>query len=134
MFLYINFGISVVFKFASVVCLRLALEEYENLSSNASYFLSAIMMSLAPSSLLAPIYTYDHVNCMPRNFLLNQTLAEELCVLCLTLSVAPLITYIVLPSNLKKCFCCRKHEPTKVENIPIREGSDEEDSRDALKK
>ena len=108
-YLYVNFGISVVFKFASVVCLRLALEEYENLSSNASYFISAIMMSLAPSSLLAPIYTYDHVNCMPRNFFLNQNLAEELCVLCLILSIAPLITYIMLPSNIKKCICCKRH-------------------------
>ena len=66
-----NVIISIMFKFGSVLMLRIALEEYENMSKNASCFLFAILLSLAPNTMLAPIYTYDHLNCMPRNFLIN---------------------------------------------------------------
>lgn len=68
--LTVNLALSIIFKCGSVVCLRLALEEYENLSSNTSYFLTAIMMSVSPSTLLAPLYTLDHFYCMPRNFVM----------------------------------------------------------------
>jgi hypothetical protein len=64
-----NVVLSIILKFGAVVCLRIALEEYQNLSSNTSYFLFAMMFTLAPTSLLAPLYTYDHVNCMSKNFL-----------------------------------------------------------------
>jgi hypothetical protein len=115
--LYVNLGISIAFKFGSVVCLRLALEEYENLSSNSSYFLTAIMMSLGPSTLLAPLYTFDHYYCIPRNFLLPQFWAEELCLLALAACLIPLVVYMLLPKNLRRFYCCKRSE--KVESLPL---------------
>lgn len=63
--------VAVVLKFASIVCLRLALEEYQNLSANGIYFFYSLVASAVPNALLAPIYTYDHDNCIPTNFLLT---------------------------------------------------------------
>lgn len=70
--LTVNCLTAIVCKFGSIVSLRLALEEYQNLNENRTYFVYAILMCLAPTSLLASIYTYDHDNCMPVNFLLPQ--------------------------------------------------------------
>ena len=103
-----NIVISIMFKFGSVVMLRMALEEYENMSKNASCFLTAIMLSLAPSALLAPIYTYDHVNCIPRNFLITQAFSEDICVIALIVSMVPIILYFTKPHTIKKIYCCKR--------------------------
>ena len=97
---------SIVLKFGSTVCLRLALEEYQNLSSNTSYFIYSMMMTVAPTSLLAPIYTYDHVNCMSKNFIMPQSGAELISCYSLFLSVFPILFFVILPSTWKRFFCC----------------------------
>ena len=97
---------SIVLKFGSAVCLRLALEEYQNLSSNTSYFVYSMMMTVAPTSLLAPIYTYDHVNCMSKNFIMPQSGAELISTYSLFLTAFPIVFFIILPSTWKRFFCC----------------------------
>jgi len=93
----VNCLTAIVCKFGSIVALRLALEEYQNLNQNGTYFTYAVLMTLAPSSLLASIYTYDHDNCMPVNFLLPQQGAELLCVFTLFIAiVVPIALLIVL--------------------------------------
>lgn len=104
--------------------MKQALDEYENLSSNCSYFLSAIMMSLAPSCLLAPLYTYDHYYCMPRNFLINQFFAESLCLFALIVSCAPFVFYLVLPRNLRRLGCLGSARRLE-KNQPIIEQADD---------
>lgn len=69
--LQVNVIVAIVLKFGSIVCFSLALDDYQNLSANGSYLIYAMYCCVAPSSLLAPIYSYDHVRCMPKNFLLN---------------------------------------------------------------
>ena len=118
-----NVIISIIFKFASVVCLRLALEEYENLSNNSSYFLFSLMTSLSTSCLMAPIFTYDHVNCMPRNFIINQSTAEFVALITVILSALPVCLYMMLPNTLRKFNCCtRLLNYKKIENLEINEG------------
>ena len=56
----INAVVSICLKFASVVCLKIALDEYQELNSNCALFTFAILFSLAPNGLMAPMYTYDH--------------------------------------------------------------------------
>ena len=103
-----NVVLSIMLKFGAVVCLRLALEEYQNLSSNTSYFLFAMMFTLAPTSLLAPLYTYDHVNCMSKSFLVPQSIAEIMAFCSVVLSVFPFVFSLLVPHTWKACFCCKK--------------------------
>ena len=100
--------ISIILKFGSVVCLRIALEEYQNLSSNISYFLFAMMFTLAPTSLLAPLYTYDHVHCMSKNFLLPQSLGEIMAFCSVVLSLVPFAFSLLIPHTWKAFYCCKK--------------------------
>jgi len=117
--LLFNLVLSVAFKFASLVCVRLALEEYENLSSNTGYFLSSLLMSLAPNSLMAPTYAYDHVNCMPRNYLIKLSSAERIALSSLLLSLLPFCMYLILPKNFRKVNCCRRWFKSKrILNAP----------------
>ena len=117
--LLFNLVLSIAFKFGSMVCVRLALEEYENLSSNTGYFLSSLLMSLAPNCLLAPTYVYDHVNCMPRNYLIRQASSERIALSSLMLSLLPLCMYLILPKNFRKVNCCRRwFKSKKVINAP----------------
>ena len=46
--LSVNLVLAAVFKFGSIICLRLALEEYQNLNANSSYFVYAMFMCMAP--------------------------------------------------------------------------------------
>lgn len=110
----INAVVSICLKFASVVCLRIALDEYQELNSNCSCFVFAILFSLAPNALMAPMYTYDHTNCAPKNFLVTQGMAELGCAYSLFLISCPLALLIVLPNFLKKFCCCRKRKQAVV--------------------
>lgn len=103
-----NVVLSIMLKFTSVVCLRIALEEYENLSSNANYLSSSLLASLCTNCLMAPVFTYDHVNCMPRNFIIGQNSAERLSVAGLVLTVIPLFVYLILPGSLRRLSCCSR--------------------------
>ena len=65
-------GTAIVCKFTSIVFLYLALDQYQNLSSNSSNFTAALFTSLVQGCLLAPLFTHDYERCMPKNFLLPQ--------------------------------------------------------------
>ena len=69
--LYIAVGISIVLKFTSFAAMWLALEQYMNLVENSGYFLTAISCALAPTALVAPLFTYNHEACLNANFVLT---------------------------------------------------------------
>ena len=118
-----NFAMAIVYKFGSVVCLWLALVEYENLGSNGSYFVSAMLMAMVPSCLMAPMFTYDHVNCMPRNYLIQQNYAEFMCVASLAISVAPFTLYFIVPQTWRRFFCCcRTRNNVRIQTIEMKDG------------
>lgn len=110
----VNAVVSICLKFASVVCLRIALDEYQDLNSNCSVFTFALLFSLAPNALMAPMYTYDHEECMAKNFMITQGMAELICVFSLFLVTAPIILLILIPNFLKKFVCCKKNKPKIV--------------------
>mmetsp|Transcript_27125 Transcript_27125/g.41285 ORF Transcript_27125/g.41285 Transcript_27125/m.41285 type:complete len:227 (+) Transcript_27125:175-855(+) len=62
-------GAAIFLKFVSIVCLSLAFDEYQNLGSNISYLFTALISCTALSCLVAPLYTFDHAQCVPSNFL-----------------------------------------------------------------
>lgn len=66
--LFLSLLIGIAFKFASVICVWMALEDYENLEANGFLFVLAQVFSLLPANMLAPLLTYDHENCIPANF------------------------------------------------------------------
>lgn len=110
----INAVVSICFKFASVVCLRIALDEYQELNSNCGQFMFAMFFSLTPNALMAPMYTKDHVNCVGKNFLMNQSMAEKMCSLSLLITLVPLILLILVPNFMKKFACCKKKKQAIV--------------------
>ena len=59
---------AIFFKLASIVSLFVALNDYMQLNSNYTSFIFTILMCVAPTSLMAPFFVYDHDNCIPRNF------------------------------------------------------------------
>jgi len=107
--LMINVVTSIVFKFASVVCPRIALDEYQELNSNCSYFTFALFFSLAPNCLLTPVYTYDHDRCQPKNIFFTQPQAEVISSISLVLAAIPIILLILIPRFLKKFYCCKRN-------------------------
>lgn len=104
----INAVLSICLKFASVVCLRLALDEYQDLNANCSLFTFAILFTLAPNALMAPMYTYDHDKCLPRNFMINRPTAEMLAAFSLFLITVPIALLLLIPNFLKKFMCCKR--------------------------
>ena len=108
----INSVLSICLKFASVVCLRLALDEYQDLNANCSLFTFAILFTLAPNALMAPMFTYDHDECRPRNFMLTQPNAELLAAVSLFLITVPIALLILVPNFLKKFMCCKRKQFT----------------------
>lgn len=109
-----NAVISICLKFASVVCLRIALDEYQELNSNCSCFVFAILFSLAPNALMAPMYTYDHTNCLAKNFFVTQGMAELICAWSIFFILVPVALLIVIPNFLKKFCCCKKRKQAVV--------------------
>ena len=69
--LFLSLLIGISFKFASVISIWMALEDYENLEANGSLFMLAAFFSLLPANMLAPLITYDHENCIPANFMVS---------------------------------------------------------------
>ena len=106
----INAVVSICLKFASVVCLRIALDEYQELNANCSCFVFSLLFSLAPNALMAPMYTYDHNSCAPKNFLVTQGMAELICAYSLFLIACPIVLLILIPNFLKKFWCCKKRK------------------------
>ena len=86
-------------------------------------------MTVAPTSLLAPIYTYDHVNCMSKNFIMPQSGAELISTYSLFLTAFPIVFFIILPSTWKRFFCCgRGYLKTHTEKQQLRaEGKEVKD-------
>lgn len=119
--------LAVVLKFASIVCLRLALEEYQNLSANGIYFFYAIVASVAPSALLAPIYTYDHDNCIPTNFVLTQKLSGLISAIAFLILFFCAIILIVSPTTCMRWSCCRSDLKTGQVNPQHEPLADEDD-------
>lgn len=120
-----NAVLSICLKFASVVCLRLALDEYQDLNANCSLFTFAILFTLAPNGLMAPMYTYDHDKCQPRNFMIQQPNAEMLAAFSLFMIAIPLAMLILIPNFLKKFMCCKRRKQPVISET-------EEDFRTAI--
>lgn len=110
----INSVVSICLKFASVVCLRIALDEYQELNANCAQFMFSLLFSLTPNALMAPMYTRDHVNCIGKNFMMTQAMAEKVCSVSLLLICIPLILLILIPNFMKKFACCKKKKQTIV--------------------
>lgn len=106
----INAVVSICLKFASVVCLRIALDEYQELNNNCGHFMFSLFFSLCPNALMAPMYTKDHMNCVGKNFLLTQAMAEKMCSISLVLMLIPIILLLLIPNFLKKFACCKKRK------------------------
>jgi hypothetical protein len=62
--------IAILLKFASMICVVFALDDYQNFEENGDSFVFAALFSLIPCTLLCPLYVYDHNYCLPRNFLI----------------------------------------------------------------
>ena len=73
--LQVNMVLAILSKFTSIILMSLALDEYQNLNANGTYFIFSIYTCLAPTCLLIPVYTYDHVRCMPKNYIINNKVA-----------------------------------------------------------
>ena len=92
--------------------MRLALDEYQDLNANCSLFTFAILFTLAPNALMAPMFTYDHDACRPRNFMLTQPNAELLAAVSLFLIAVPIALLVLVPNFLKKFMCCKRKQFT----------------------
>ena len=108
MMIMVNSALAILLKFGSIVCLKIALDEYQNLSANGFYFIWAINFCLAPSCLTAPLFAFDHQNCMPRNFLISKITSEYLAMASLIATAIPVIFYIINPRNWRRFVCCKK--------------------------
>lgn len=100
---------AIFFKLASIISLYVALDDYMQLNSNYTTFIFTFLMCVAPTSLMAPFFVYDHDNCIPRNFIVNLNLACQIQICCFLISVGPLALLFFAPSTLRNIFYC-KHE------------------------
>ena len=69
--MFLTVGLAIILKFTSFVAMWLALEQYMNLTENGGYWLTAISTTIAPTALVAPLYTYNHESCLNANFVLT---------------------------------------------------------------
>ena len=74
----------------------------------------SIIMCLSTSCLLASLYTYDHENCMPRNFLIPQQIAEAVGCAALFLIAFPLIFMLLIPTFWRRLVCCKRAPSEKI--------------------
>ena len=74
----------------------------------------ALLFSLTPNALMAPMYTKDHINCVGKNFMLTQPMAEKMCSISLLITFIPLILLILVPNVMKKIVCCKRKKQTIV--------------------
>ena len=112
-----NMILAIIMKFGSIVLLSLALDDYQNLSANGTYFIWSIFCCLAPSSILAPVYAYDHVRCMPRNFALNNFASQNMSHIFFLIIIAHFIFSLLIPNTYTNffCFVCCKRKSEKVD-------------------
>ena len=110
-------GLAVVLKFKSIVCLRLALEEYQNLNDNKWYFLFALVASTAPNALMAPMYTYDHDNCMPTNFLITQRFSGLMSAITFLFICSCAVFFILMPNTFTRWTCCMRGDEKKTGQV-----------------
>jgi len=70
---------------------------------------------------MAPVFTYDHYNCMPRNFIIGLGGSEAISVIALIFTIIPMSVYFLLPNTQKRLGCCLRivNKSQKVENIEI---------------
>ena len=124
--LQINVVLAILSKFASIVLLSLALDEYQNLNSNGTYLIFSIYCCLAPTCLLIPIYTYDHVKCIPKNFVINNSTAQIQCIFFTIVFLIPFVFGLLIPKTWTNMVCClcKKRKAQKVE--AIQEGEQKE--------
>jgi len=115
--LQINMVLAIIMKFGSIVLLSLALDDYQNLSANGTYLIWSIFCCLAPSSILVPVYAYDHVRCMPRNFALNNFTAQNMSHVFFLLFFSLFIFSLLIPNTYTNFFCffCCKRKSEKVD-------------------
>mmetsp|Transcript_5521 Transcript_5521/g.9410 ORF Transcript_5521/g.9410 Transcript_5521/m.9410 type:complete len:147 (-) Transcript_5521:596-1036(-) len=95
-----------------------ALDEYQNLNSNTSYFVASIFTCLAPHCLVMPVFTYNHERCLPTNFVLNQKMAENLATISLIVALLPVFLLIITPLNWNT-VCCGKCKKQRVMNFDM---------------
>lgn len=103
--LQVNVIVAIVLKFGSIVCFSLALDNYQNLSANGSYLIYAMYCCVAPSALLVPVYSYDHIRCMPKNFVFNNATAQDLSHYSLLFVLIPLVFTIIIPKTYTGFLC-----------------------------
>lgn len=121
-----NLALAILSKFASIVLLSLALDEYQNLNANGTYLIFSIYCCLAPTCLLTPVYTYDHVRCMARNFIITNSVAQRQCFFSLLMFLIPFVFGLIIPNTWTKMFCypCKRRQAQKVEAIVEEGGKD----------
>ena len=98
--------LAILSKFASIVLLSLALDEYQNLNSNGTYLIFSVYCCLAPTCLLIPIYTYDHVKCIPKNFVINNSTAQIQCIFFTIVFLIPFVFGLLIPKTWTNMVCC----------------------------
>mmetsp|Transcript_5367 Transcript_5367/g.8285 ORF Transcript_5367/g.8285 Transcript_5367/m.8285 type:complete len:321 (+) Transcript_5367:734-1696(+) len=114
--MFVCMALAIVSKFASIVFFALALDEYQSLSSNTSYFVASLLTCAAPTCLVAPAYTYDHLLCQPKNFSISQANSELLATASLFLLVIPVALIILTPTSWNR-LCCQRCRSKKVKNF-----------------
>ena len=117
--LVMNLVFAIVSKFASIILLSLALDDYQQLNSNGTYLIFSIYTCLAPTCLLTPIYTYDHAKCMPKNFVINNHAAQSQCFLAVLVFLFPFIFSLLIPNTWSKvlCYPCLRRQAQKIEAL-----------------
>jgi len=112
----LGFGLffAVVLKFAAIVNMAMALEEYENLSENWHYFLYSIACTAAPSSLLGPLFTYDHENCLASNFVLTNSEAAHMSASAISIWFFVIIFYLCIPATCASWSCLKQAHQKQV--------------------
>ena len=96
----------------------MALDEYQNLNSNTSYFITSLFTCVAPHPLIAAIFTYEHEVCRPTNFVLNQPMAESMSALSGVIAFIPILLILMTPTNWN-WVCCGRCKPNRVSNFDL---------------